>query len=851
MSSRHDLPQVKNGVALCQRFIPTIQGGMTRCPGTYYIGNAKTISDPADKAAYSPRLVSFEFSTTQAYIIEFGESYIRFWKDRAQLTLNGSAYEISSSYQWEDLFDLNFFQSNDVLFITHPSYRQAKLVRNGETSWSLQDLVTTNGPFSEEFDLGSASRLRTLNRFGTTKTGTPSEVYTPISAVSSVATASGTQYRVTTSNQHFLKEGEPVCIDSVAGSGQLPIDINNNTITRYHSAQSVGSTTFYVTAPSGTASGSYASAGTVYWAAFKDISPFGSNQILRFFAPANGTVDSYGTIGSIAHAGRVYAYGVMVGTESGDYLSLNRLRIGFWVGTSGFPATATIHEGRLCFYGTPADPTRLDASVVNDYENFEPSPLDNTGPDDSNAISFPLASNGVNAGIWLASDERGLIAGSAGQEWVVRPSVLSEALTPTNVSAKPATKWGSSNVAPNVIGKAVLFVQRAGRKLMEFQYFFDVDGFRVEDLTVLSEHMTLSGIKQMAHQKVPQSINWALRNDGLLTGVTYDRDGNNVKAAWHRHPIGGVSNASGDAAVVESIAVIPSPDGTSEEIYLLVRRWVNGGIVFHIEYMTQIFDASMEVQDAFFVDGGLTYDSPLTITAVGSAATDRVQVTSGSHSLSNGNSIRLSGIVGLPALNDARYIVASAATNTFQILDTGSAAISWNSVSGTGSYAYVSNGEVRKYVSTVSGMGHLQGETLVALVDGEPVSSVTIAGSAATFSTDFVTAHIGYSFKSRIQTLRFEAGAADGTSQGKIQRHHRMGLLLDRQGKGLKMGRDFDNLADIPLEDPIDLPLFSGFKSQPFEGDYSLDARVCIEQEVPLPSTILAVLPRMDTEDGG
>ena len=92
-------------------------------------------------------MVPFEFSTEQTYILEFGNQYIRFYKDNGQITSGGSAYEISSPYLTAELFDIKFAQSADVMYLTHNNHSVRKLSRTGHTSWTLTEVTLTDGPY--------------------------------------------------------------------------------------------------------------------------------------------------------------------------------------------------------------------------------------------------------------------------------------------------------------------------------------------------------------------------------------------------------------------------------------------------------------------------------------------------------------------------------------------------------------------------------------------------------------------------------------------------------------------------------------------------------------------------------
>ncbi len=866
--ARTDVDALKNGVSLLQRYIPTIQGGATKCPGTKYIGSAASVSASNILDGYTVVIVEFEFSNTQAYIIEFNmqTAVIRFYKNRAQILSGGTPYQIQNPYSLfigsrPIILDCQFFQSNDVLFITHPNQPTRKLIRLADDNWRLETIAFEDGPYLPiVFPSTPHPAIQTVGsaaQFGTTT------VQSFLSLITSVASQTASTYRVTTSSPHFLPTGDRTAIDGVVGTTLLQDSVNNfYGLRAFHTVASVSSVTFDIPGNTGTITNGYASAGSVYWSAFGG---FDDGRMIRIKQSASPNQWVWGTLsrnGSLSHSGKYNM--VIQGTNSLNAGTQSEFRLGIWrlsgdngsFSSSSFPATATIHERRLSFYGAPLDPARLDMSHIDDYENFAPTPPDDTSVPDDYAISTQLASNGVQVGVWIASDEKGLLAGSMGQEWMVRPSYQQEALSPTNITQKPTSDFGAvGGIGAVKIGKSVLFVQRAGRKVMEYSYYYDVDGFDCEDVTVIGEHISQSGIRKLIHQKQPQPILWALRNDGVLIGMTYKKSKDLATFGWHRHPVGGYSNANGDPAKVVSIACIPTPDGTSEELYLVVQRWINGQTVFQVEYMTQPFDDSINIEDAFFVDSGLTYDPGLSISSISSVATNSVLVGISSHGYSNGDRLRANGIVGLPGLNyvgsvNNDYLVSAASTNTFIIQTTGTVNVAYGTLSSSGSYSYISNGSFSKYANTVSGLGHLEGQVVNVFGNGAILSNATVTGSAVTMSSSCSKAHIGLNYVSRIKTLRFDAGAADGTSLGKLQRSSGVSLILDNQGIGLKMGRDFDNLLDVEF-DAEDQPLFSGVKNQSFEDDYTRDNRICLEHSQPTPSTILAILPELVTQDAG
>jgi hypothetical protein len=483
-------------------------------------------------------------------------------------------------------------------------------------------------------------------------------------------------------------------------------------------------------------------------------------------------------------------------------------------------------------------------SKTGDYENFAPSGTDGTVSSD-NAVSMSLNANEVNASRWMSSDEKGLLTGTTGAEWIIRPSDAGEALSPTNVSAKKATSFGGAEVNTLQIGKSTLFVQRSGRKLREFVYFYDVDGFQSNDLTFLADHMLTSGVKELAYQAEPQPIVWCVREDGVLAAMSYARDPDNLKVGWSRHEIGGYADAANNPAIVESAAVIPSLDESFDQLWLVVKRRINGRTVRYVEYMTEIFNDSIAQEDAVCVDSSLVYDSPKTIT--GATQANPVVITATSHGFSNGDTVVISDIEGMTELNGNIYTVASAAANTFELKSNGS------NVNGTSYSAYVSGGEARKRVTTVSGLWHLEGQTVSILGDGAVQPTRTVSSGAITLATAAAVVQVGFGYNSDLQMLRIEAGAADGTALGKTRRINRVGFLLHRT-LGMKIGVDEDNLTSITFRTAADYmghapELFSGILSESFDADYDFENQIFVRQDQPLPGAILAIMPQMTTQD--
>jgi hypothetical protein len=806
---RVDAERYQSALAVCENYIPTIQGGLIRRSGNYFVAEVKSSSAKT-------RLVSFEFSTTQAYIIEFGNLYLRFYKDNGQITLASQAISgiTNANPAVVTYVGADTYANGDEVYITgivgaigtYLNGRNFK-VAGVDTGANTFQLTYMDGTNVNSTSMGSYSSA-----------GTIAEVYT---VTTTYATADLFQLKFTQSADtlYITHPSYPpkkltrtahttwtiTTIDFLDG----PYLTTNTTATTLTPSAATGAG---VTLTASAVTGINGDAG------------FATTDVGRLIRIKEGSVWGYVKITGWTSTTVVTVTVINTLTNTG---AKTAWRMG-------------LHEDRLFFAGNTNQPQRLDGSKSGDYENFAPTATDGTIAAD-NAVSYALNANTVNVIRWMISDEKGLLAGTVGGEWSIRATTTGEALSPTNINAKPATAYGSANIQPVQVGKSAIFVQRAGKKIREMTYFYDVDGFRAPDLTVLSEHITGTGVSEIAYQKEPQSIVWSVRNDGVLVGMTYERDLDSLKVGWSRHVVGGYSDAANSDAVVESVAVIPAADGTRDEVWMIVKRYVNGGVKRYIEYMTAFFEDNIEQKDAFFVDSGLTYDAPLTITGITQA--NPAVVTSNGHLLSNGNVVLLSGVKGMTEVNGETFTVANAAANTFEL----------TGINSTAYTTYVSGGEIRKYITTVSGLWHLEGQSVSILGDGAVQPNATVANGSVTLTQRATTVQVGLGYNSDGQMLRLEAGSADGTALGKTRRTHRVGILLHRS-LGLKIGMSFTDLDTITFRtssDPLSraVPLYSGILSENIEANYDFENQFCWRQDQPLPSLILAVAPQMVTMD--
>ena len=509
-------------------------------------------------------------------------------------------------------------------------------------------------------------------------------------------------------------------------------------------------------------------------------------------------------------------------TLQGKLVATTKWSLGAFSLATGFPRAVAFYEQRLVFAGTDSQPQTLFFSQSGDFENFE------SGTEADDAMVYTIGSNQVNVIRFLAST-RNLILGTSGGEFVVRASGADEAITPTNIQIKQQTSHGSADIMPVQAGNAILFVQRAKRKMLELQFNFDVDGYVAPDVTLISEHITENGLDELAYQQEPDSILWTVRGDGQLACMTYKREEQVI--GWSRQIIGG-SFSTGNA-VVESIASIPG-DLDEDQLYFVVKRTVNSATKRYIEYIKD-FDFGTDVADAIFVDSSLTFTG-VTSTLAGAEAADQTTIT-----LADASSFPSSG-----AIKIGTEVITYTGKSTNDL--TGCV----RGVVGPAA-AHSSGATVTQAALSLSGLSHLEGQTVSILGDGSVHPDKTVSSGAVTLERYVTKAHAGLSYNSTLRTLRVDAGSAMGTSQGKIKRINELTVRL-LKSVGLKVGRDANNLDIVPFRSSaaaMDAPiaLYTGDKEIELNGNYDSDGQLTIRQDQPLPMNILAVYATLSTFD--
>ena len=821
LDGRTDLTRYFNGAKSLENFIVYPAGGAARRPGTKFLHEVKVSANAA-------RLIPFEFNTTSAntYVLEFGNNYFRVYQDGGIVTetgktisgatkanpvvitatshgfsngdhviigsvsgmvelngvtgivankttntfeltdvdgtnINSSAFttytsggtasrivEITTTYTTAQISEIKVTQSADVMFVTHNDHPVRKIQRTSNTDWTISDVSFINGPYLDENATtttltpngrsGSITLTASGDTFVSTDVGRLVKIYNGYAKITAFTSATVVTATVQTdelgvaeilptyaSNTISFVEGDP----SSTGS-------SHNDFIRDSNKQFVieGFTEGMTITASGASNGAN---NRDY-----EIVKVTSDEIT--LVPVDDVVNESAS-NTITLVGKLNA--------------TDEFSLGAFSETTGFPRACAFYEQRLVFAGTTSQPQSLFFSVAGDFENMTES------DSDSSAMNYTIGSNQVNRILYLASS-RSMIVGTTGGEFVVRASGTDEPITPTNIQIKQQASYGSADIQPVQAGTYTLFVQRAKRKIRELGYVFDTDSFQAVDLTILADHVTETGVLELAYQQEPFSIVWGTTTDGRLIGLTYRREEQVV--AWHQHKLGGSFTTAGvttNHGIVENIAVIPG-ELNQDNLYMVVKRTINGATRRYVEILSDI-DFGTNIQDAIFVDSSLTYSGSST--------------------------------------------------------------------------------------SSLSGLDHLEGQTVSILEEGAAHPDKTVASGSITTDRATTKAQVGLGYTSTLRTVRLEAGSASGTAQGKIKKIHSVIVRFFRT-VGASVGTSTDNVDTIPFRDSSDptdtaVPLFTGDKTIEAQPSWDTEGAIVVQQTQALPMTIVGIYPRVVVQD--
>ena len=551
LRGRFDVAKYAQGAERLFNMIARVQGPAVRRPGTIYIGQSDSSG--------GMHAIGFEANTGSNTLIEVAPGYMRFWDGgtRQSIRNNGGAWapgpiSLGAYAQlvtpWGTLYNavdatplLQHAQSNDVMWIVHPSTMPQKLSRIAAYQFALANMgdgVNVPVPFKD---------------------------VNPNTNITITASATAGVVTLTASAPYFTAAmvGEYFYLEQPLNDSILPWE-TNKAIAVNDRRKSDGKN--YIAGTAGTTGtvkpthtvGSKNDGGVV-WTFFDD--GYGVVGINGFNSPTSVT-----TVAAIQLPDSVRAVGT------------TRYARQAWNIDEGYPNAVALFRERLCF----ARGQTVWCSVAGDYENFQRFQAGGQTAIDL-AIVLTIAAEKNDRILWLASLTR-LIAGCSSGIWSIGEASIQDPFGPGNAQAHKVSSDGANGCRPVKMNEGLLYVQKGGVRLRELLYNMQIDDFGSVDLSEYAEHIPATvRITQLAVTRLPDPIVWcigAVRLAGtqqlqpFFAGMTYSRA--QQVSAWHMHRLGDTNSsflagAYGQTSIY-SIAAILSPDLVNDDVWMMTVR---------------------------------------------------------------------------------------------------------------------------------------------------------------------------------------------------------------------------------------------------------------------------------------
>lgn len=659
--ARADIQKYQFGLRKAKNGFVHAHGGFSNRPGTEYILRTKH----ADKES---RLIPFAFSTQQTYMLEFGDQYMRVFKDGGIVLESGQTISGATQASPCVLTVTGHSRSagewvyvQDVVGMTELNGKFYKIANPTTNTYELTDLdgnnidssayaaYTSGGTSSPVYELSTPYTEANLDTLKYTQSA---DVMTIVSREYQPRELTRTGHSAwTLSTITFAPQTSAPATGSCSGgsAGSYDLTYRITAVDADTGEESLSKETNTITSKKRPNDGATGGLVDVTWAAVTNASQYNiyrsdSGSVFGFVGIADASSTTFKD-----HITKPDFDDPAPGTSATNPFS----------GADDYPGTVAYHLQRLDFASSNNDPQRTWMTQVGNYKNMNKS----VPTKDDDSIVFTIAAQQVNE-IRHMVPLRDLVILTSGGEWIAKGSE-DGVLTPANIQIRPQTFYGAANVSPVVIGNTVIFVQEKGSIVRDLAYTFESDGYSGNELSILSDHLFRGyTIKEWCYAQAPYSLVWAVRDDGRALSMTYQREHQVWAWTWHE--------TDGEFESVASVS-----EGTRDVVYFIVKRYINGQWVRIVERMAD--REFSDIRDAFFVDSGLSYlGAPKAIEDVTVESSGRrdVTITITGHGFSDGDLIDVSdAIMDQSALKDEdktqingrRYQVAESTTNNFKL----------------------------------------------------------------------------------------------------------------------------------------------------------------------------------------
>lgn len=719
-------------------------------PVNFRCGSSTTGGEYIEERALRTGHHSLAFTPSGSYYISFTSSLNRQVEVESIQVAAAGDMVLDTPWVEADLSTMRFEQSLNVMYVSNGAVRHRRIERLDNNSWAVVETDELDGPFRSiniDESLTITPSVRTGN--GTLTSSRPLFDSGHVGALFKITQSGQFQTRTVSAEDQWSDE---VQVQGVGSSRAVSFTVGAGLTGTVRIQRSIGNTTSWAdAATSSTTSGgvSIVTAGGAGAQAFND-GLDNNNVYYRVgvktgeYTSGSATVTIYYPFASTEGIVRItnYSSSTVVSMEVIETLALasasSDWEEGEWSEYRGWPRAMAVFDGRLWslkddkFWGSYSD-----AYESHDYDEGA-----------SSAIARSVAVGAANKGQWIVPLGR-LIIGTEGAEVVVRSNAFDEPLSTTNMTVREMSTYGVGNIQPIKVDTRCLYVDVSTFHLMEIVYNVQIQDYVARPLTTLHREIGRPGLEQLSVMRRPDTRVMGIRSDGQLLTKLFDPTENVM--GWGRF------TSTGASGEIESVAVLPAAGDNQDELYVVVKRTIDGVIKRYLERLGPVYYATKT--DARCLDSYFVYS--------GAAAT------------------------------------------------------------------------------VITGLDHLEGETVLTWTNGYYGGSYTVASGQITLNTAATTVVVGLDYDGLYKSSKLAFGAKAGTGLVQRGRATKIALMLRKaMSGGIEYGQDFDTMQRLPdrmVSDDLDggpalVTLTTKLLTMP--GRINMDPRVCFRLNAPYPGWI-------------